>query len=137
MTACDLGAITKPWPIQKRVALLVADEFFYQGDLEKDQLQVEPIDMMNREKKDKLPSMQVREFSIDFTKKNAIIFSPSLGGFYWQYLYACLWSFLKNVRPVNANAGRMQIKQNSLVWMGRQRIESVERRWWFARMITL
>ena len=59
MTACDLGAITKPWPIQKRVALLVADEFFYQGDLEKSQLQVEPIDMMNREKKDRLPSMQL------------------------------------------------------------------------------
>jgi hypothetical protein len=59
MTACDLGAITKPWPTQKRVALLVADEFFYQGDLEKKQLHVEPIDMMNREKKDKLPSMQV------------------------------------------------------------------------------
>ena len=53
MTACDLGAITKPWPIQKRVALLVADEFFYQGDLEKCQLQVTPMDMMNREKKDR------------------------------------------------------------------------------------
>ena len=63
MTACDLGAITKPWPIQKRVALLVADEFFYQGDLEKEKLQVEPIDMMNREKKDKLPSMQVSSIS--------------------------------------------------------------------------
>ena len=59
MTACDLGAITKPWPTQKRVALLVADEFFYQGDLEKSHLNVEPIDMMNREKKDKLPAMQV------------------------------------------------------------------------------
>ena len=59
MTACDLGAITKPWPTQKRVALLVADEFFYQGDLEKSQLKVDPIDMMNREKKDKLPTMQV------------------------------------------------------------------------------
>jgi len=30
MTACDLGAITKPWQIQKQVARLVADEFFYQ-----------------------------------------------------------------------------------------------------------
>jgi hypothetical protein len=30
MTACDLGAITKPWHIQKKVARLVADEFFYQ-----------------------------------------------------------------------------------------------------------
>ena len=59
MTACDLGAITKPWPTQKKVALLVADGFFYQGDLEKSHLNVEPIDMMNREKKDKLPAMQV------------------------------------------------------------------------------
>ena len=71
MTACDLGAITKPWPIQKRVALLVADEFFYQGDLEKEKLQVEPIDMMNREKKDKLPSMQVGFIS---RKKNQEFF---------------------------------------------------------------
>ena len=83
MTACDLGAITKPWPIQKRVALLVADEFFYQGDLEKEKLQVEPIDMMNREKKDKLPSMQV---SLISRKKNQEFFLRhsffSLGGFY-------------------------------------------------------
>ena len=59
MTSCDLGAITKPWPTQKRVAMLVADEFFYQGDLEKTNLQMQPIDMMNRDKKDKLPAMQV------------------------------------------------------------------------------
>jgi 3'5'-cyclic nucleotide phosphodiesterase len=30
MTACDLGAITKPWPIQKKIALLVSTEFFHQ-----------------------------------------------------------------------------------------------------------
>ena len=59
MTSCDLGAITKPWPVQKKVAMLVADEFFDQGDLEKTHLQLEPIDMMNREKKDRLPAMQV------------------------------------------------------------------------------
>ena len=74
MTACDLGAITKPWPIQKRVALLVADEFFYQGDLEKEKLQVEPIDMMNREKKDKLPSMQVSSISPKEKKIKIILF---------------------------------------------------------------
>jgi len=34
MTACDLGAITKPWDIQQQVADLVAQEFFEQGDLE-------------------------------------------------------------------------------------------------------
>lgn len=27
MTACDLSAITKPWPIQQRIAELVATEF--------------------------------------------------------------------------------------------------------------
>ena len=31
MTACDVGAITKPWNIQTRVAEIVASEFFEQG----------------------------------------------------------------------------------------------------------
>ena len=31
MTACDLGAITKPWEIQQKIATLIADEFFYQA----------------------------------------------------------------------------------------------------------
>lgn len=43
MTACDVSAITKPWPVQKRVAHLVAAEFFEQGDLERSTLNVEPI----------------------------------------------------------------------------------------------
>ena len=30
MTACDLGAITKPWPIQQKIAKLVTTEFFHQ-----------------------------------------------------------------------------------------------------------
>ncbi|XP_064091745.1 dual 3',5'-cyclic-AMP and -GMP phosphodiesterase 11-like isoform X1 [Macrobrachium nipponense] len=59
MTICDVAAITKPWPIQKQVAELVAGEFFEQGDIEKQELKITPIDMMNREKKDKLPMMQV------------------------------------------------------------------------------
>jgi hypothetical protein len=54
-----LGAITKPWPIQKKVAKLVAHEFFEQGDIERKELKLEPIDMMNREKLDSLPKMQV------------------------------------------------------------------------------
>ncbi len=61
MTACDLAAITKPWEIQKKVASLVSAEFFYQGDLEKTHLKIEPIDMMNRDKMSKLPAMQVRK----------------------------------------------------------------------------
>nr|CFW94219.1 Eka-cGMP gated channel beta 2 protein [Euperipatoides kanangrensis] len=59
MTACDVSAITKPWEIQKKVAELVAGEFFEQGDIEKNELKITPIDMMNREKKDLLPVMQV------------------------------------------------------------------------------
>ena len=59
MTACDLSAITKPWRVQKRVAELVAQEFFYQGDLEKEKGNQVP-EMMDREKSHKLPDMQIR-----------------------------------------------------------------------------
>ncbi|XP_041118844.1 cGMP-specific 3',5'-cyclic phosphodiesterase isoform X1 [Polyodon spathula] len=59
MTACDISAITKPWPVQRRVAELVATEFFEQGDKERKELNIEPIDLMNRDKKDKIPRMQV------------------------------------------------------------------------------
>lgn len=60
MTACDVAAITKPWKVQQKVANLIANEFFEQGDLEKHQLHIRPIDMMDREKKDELPTMQVK-----------------------------------------------------------------------------
>lgn len=43
MTACDLSAITKPWEVQSQVALLVANEFWEQGDLERTVLQQQPI----------------------------------------------------------------------------------------------
>ena len=56
MTACDLSAICKPWRIQKRVAEMVASEFFEQGDLEKS-MQQTPNPMMDRNRKDELPSM--------------------------------------------------------------------------------
>ncbi|XP_026467286.1 cGMP-specific 3',5'-cyclic phosphodiesterase [Ctenocephalides felis] len=59
MTACDVSAIAKPWEIQHRVAKLVADEFFDQGDLERLQLNQQPVAMMDRERKDELPQMQV------------------------------------------------------------------------------
>lgn len=59
MTACDVAAITKPWPIQHRTAELVASEFFQQGDLERTQLSKEPIPMMDRQKHQDLPKMQV------------------------------------------------------------------------------
>lgn len=79
MTACDVSAIAKPWEVQHRVAKLVADEFFDQGDMEKLQLNTQPVAMMDRyvyvlctsiptlyvptvhcsERKDELPKMQV------------------------------------------------------------------------------
>nr|KAF7404075.1 hypothetical protein H0235_014769 [Vespula pensylvanica] len=59
MTVCDLAAITKPWEVEKRVAELVSSEFFEQGDIERRTLNITPIDIMNREKEDQLPMMQV------------------------------------------------------------------------------
>ncbi|XP_059177094.1 LOW QUALITY PROTEIN: cGMP-specific 3',5'-cyclic phosphodiesterase-like [Physella acuta] len=59
MTACDVAAITKPWEVQKKVAQLVTAEFFEQGDIEKSKLGEKPIPMMDRERKDELPRMQV------------------------------------------------------------------------------
>ncbi|KAI4832225.1 hypothetical protein KUCAC02_015199 [Chaenocephalus aceratus] len=59
MTASDLSAITKPWPEQKRIANLVTMEFFAQGDKEKQEFKIKPIDIMNRENSPRLPYMQV------------------------------------------------------------------------------
>ncbi|XP_055547758.1 dual 3',5'-cyclic-AMP and -GMP phosphodiesterase 11-like isoform X3 [Wyeomyia smithii] len=59
MTVCDLAAISKPWDIEKRVAELVSSEFFEQGDVERHELNITPIDIMDREKEDQLPMMQV------------------------------------------------------------------------------
>ena len=59
MTACDVSAIAKPWEMQHKLAKKVADEFFDQGDMEKLRLNTQPIAMMDRERKDELPRMQV------------------------------------------------------------------------------
>jgi len=58
MTAADLGATTKPWAMQTKVARLVAEEFWEQGDLER-QLGKEPDEMMRRELQHKLAVNQV------------------------------------------------------------------------------
>ncbi|EDV27652.1 uncharacterized protein TRIADDRAFT_10459, partial [Trichoplax adhaerens] len=59
MTACDVGAITKPWTVERKVAELISAEFFEQGDLERQELNLEPQRLMDREKKDEIASMQV------------------------------------------------------------------------------
>ncbi|XP_067020577.1 dual 3',5'-cyclic-AMP and -GMP phosphodiesterase 11A-like [Acropora muricata] len=62
MTACDLNGTTKPWEIQKEVVHLVTSEFFQQGDLERSTLKMEPSALMDRQKVDELPSLQVQFF---------------------------------------------------------------------------
>ena len=60
MTAADVAAIAKPWELQHETAKQVADEFFDQGDMERMQLGINPMWMMDRERKDELPQMQVK-----------------------------------------------------------------------------
>ncbi|XP_077061200.1 cGMP-specific 3',5'-cyclic phosphodiesterase [Siphateles boraxobius] len=59
MTASDICAITKPWPVQKQIAELVATEFYAQGDREKYEFNIQPISVMDRENSSRLPQMQV------------------------------------------------------------------------------
>jgi len=59
MTASDLGATTKPWQFQRKIAGMVAEEFWYQGDLEKAQLSTPLVPMMDRELRHELPRLQV------------------------------------------------------------------------------
>jgi len=49
MTAADLGAATKPWEVHFRVSQLVAEEFWAQGDEEKERFGESPPPMMDRE----------------------------------------------------------------------------------------
>ncbi|XP_029705203.1 dual 3',5'-cyclic-AMP and -GMP phosphodiesterase 11A isoform X1 [Takifugu rubripes] len=59
MTACDLGAVTKPWDISRKVAELVTSEFFEQGDRERSELKLTPSAIFDRNRKDELPGLQL------------------------------------------------------------------------------
>ncbi|XP_032814404.1 dual 3',5'-cyclic-AMP and -GMP phosphodiesterase 11A [Petromyzon marinus] len=59
MTACDLGAVTKPWDISRKVAELVTSEFFEQGDRERSELKLTPAAIFDRNRKDELPGLQL------------------------------------------------------------------------------
>ncbi|XP_068133228.1 rod cGMP-specific 3',5'-cyclic phosphodiesterase subunit alpha isoform X2 [Hyperolius riggenbachi] len=84
MTACDLSAIAKPWEIQSKVALLVAAEFWEQGDLERTVLQSNPIPMMDRNKADELPKLQCGfiDFVCTFVYKEFSRFHPEIQPMY-------------------------------------------------------
>ncbi|KAL2100016.1 hypothetical protein ACEWY4_004410 [Coilia grayii] len=80
MTACDLSAITKPWEVQSKVALNVAEEFWEQGDLERTVLEQQPIPMMDRNKADDLPKLQCGfiDFVCTFVYKEFSRFHPTI-----------------------------------------------------------
>ncbi|XP_023658283.1 dual 3',5'-cyclic-AMP and -GMP phosphodiesterase 11A isoform X3 [Paramormyrops kingsleyae] len=59
MTACDLGAVTRPWEISRQVAELVTSEFFEQGDRERSELKLTPSAIFDRNRKDELPALQM------------------------------------------------------------------------------
>ena len=66
MTASDVSAITKPWPIQRKICEATTEEFFQQGDLEKQLWEdCDPEAMMDRKMKHQLPALQV-EFIQNF-----------------------------------------------------------------------
>lgn len=57
MTCADLSDQTKDWRITKKVAELIYDEFFTQGDMEK-QMGKTPVEMMDRDKAF-IPDLQI------------------------------------------------------------------------------
>ncbi|XP_067679521.1 probable 3',5'-cyclic phosphodiesterase pde-5 isoform X2 [Haliotis asinina] len=58
MTACDLCAMYKPWDTQLNLVYVIMEEFWQQGDEEKEQGMI-PMAMMDRDKKHELPQLEV------------------------------------------------------------------------------
>ncbi|XP_048256360.1 probable 3',5'-cyclic phosphodiesterase pde-5 isoform X3 [Haliotis rufescens] len=58
MTSCDLCAMTKPWDVQAETVKVIYEEFYAQGDEEKEQ-GMTPMAMMDRDKKHELPQLEV------------------------------------------------------------------------------
>jgi len=61
MTACDLCSVTKLWPVTKLTANDIYAEFWAEGD-EMKKLGIQPIPMMDRDKKDEVPQGQAAGF---------------------------------------------------------------------------
>ncbi|KAM5228601.1 cAMP and cAMP-inhibited cGMP 3',5'-cyclic phosphodiesterase 10A isoform 2-T2 [Ctenodactylus gundi] len=58
MTACDLCSVTKLWPVTKLTANDIYAEFWAEGD-EMKKLGIQPIPMMDRDKRDEVPQGQI------------------------------------------------------------------------------
>jgi len=76
ITSTDLCAITKPWEISKKVAELIYEEFFQQGERER-MFGKTPMAMMDREKAE-IPKLQL-DF-IDFVAKPVYVLLYKLIG---------------------------------------------------------
>ncbi|XP_074920200.1 cAMP and cAMP-inhibited cGMP 3',5'-cyclic phosphodiesterase 10A isoform X2 [Chelonoidis abingdonii] len=58
MTACDLCSVTKLWPVTRLTANDIYAEFWAEGD-EMKKIGIQPIPMMDRDKKDEVPQGQI------------------------------------------------------------------------------
>uniref|UniRef100_A0ACB8GB13 Uncharacterized protein n=1 Tax=Sphaerodactylus townsendi TaxID=933632 RepID=A0ACB8GB13_9SAUR len=58
MTACDLCSVTKLWHVTRSTSSDIYAEFWTEGD-EMKKLGIQPIPMMDRDKKDEVPQGQV------------------------------------------------------------------------------
>lgn len=58
MTACDLCSVTKRWQVTRLTANDIYAEFWAEGD-EMKKIGIQPIPMMDRDKKDEVPQGQV------------------------------------------------------------------------------
>ncbi|XP_048125528.1 cAMP and cAMP-inhibited cGMP 3',5'-cyclic phosphodiesterase 10A isoform X3 [Alosa alosa] len=58
MTACDLCSVTKLWPVTRLTANDIYAEFWAEGD-EMKKIGMQPIPMMDRDKRDEIPQGQV------------------------------------------------------------------------------
>uniref|UniRef100_A0A7E4W7Z7 Phosphodiesterase n=1 Tax=Panagrellus redivivus TaxID=6233 RepID=A0A7E4W7Z7_PANRE len=58
MTTCDLIATAKPWPVQIETVSVIFQEFYDQGDAERKNGRT-PMAMMDRDKANELPDLQV------------------------------------------------------------------------------
>ncbi|XP_070569294.1 cAMP and cAMP-inhibited cGMP 3',5'-cyclic phosphodiesterase 10A-like [Ptychodera flava] len=63
MTACDLCAVAKAWPVQMKTVECIYEEFYAQGDEEKKRGE-QPIPMMDRDNEANRPQEQVNFISI-------------------------------------------------------------------------
>uniref|UniRef100_A0A674PIZ3 Phosphodiesterase n=1 Tax=Takifugu rubripes TaxID=31033 RepID=A0A674PIZ3_TAKRU len=109
MTGCDLSAITKPWEVQSKVALMVAAEFWEQGDLERSVLDQQPIPMMDRNCAEQLPKMQCG--FIDFV---------------CSFVYKEFSRFHKEIQPMFDGLNNNRSHWNELAQVYEAKIKAIE-----------